>query len=522
MLLLLALTASSLAAGLPDLDLSWKRGAGALSLVPPTGEHLAPDAPVAGHVAVAAAGGELRTDFALPGAALARGLTFPIDDGLLTGQLRVSLCEDAGTTCRWAEVRFSGQVGGAKGRLLLEGQVPPVVPPPAPPPQPGEEYVGDPDAAFVDALARARATGGTVLLDFGAVWCPPCNLMAAEVLHDPADAAALDGMVVLAIDADRPDSWTLKDRYAVGGYPTLVAVDADGQELSRQVGYAGEDALLAWLGDVRAGASVPMGTPGERAQAAWILAARGEDDAAKALLGDATDGLDLRRARVMVAPTVEDLDWLLEREDDVAAFLTWIWGAEELIAEDDKRRTLRLRATLVRLMAKATPVQNADLLYLAGAHAPDELAARASYTLGAAMLRAAMTGDPLHDRGHQSFLATLLRKGGDVDGAVAVLQAAADRWPDDFTFHYALGSLLQDEGREGARASARAAYDVAYGDNRLRAARLLAGLLLAAGETDRAVQIIDQTLAEVPAPPDGVDVRTPRYRKALSELRPTD
>ena len=44
-------------------------------------------------------------------------------------------------------------------------------------------------------------------------------------------------------------SWEMKDRYAVGSYPTVIAARPDGTALDRIVGYPGEDAFLSWLVD---------------------------------------------------------------------------------------------------------------------------------------------------------------------------------------------------------------------------------------------------------------------------------
>ena len=85
------------------------------------------------------------------------------------------------------------------------------------------------------------------------MWCPPCNLLAAEVLHDPEDAEALAPFVVAVVDVDAPWSWALKDRYAVGAYPTLIVTDVDGVVIDRLEGYPGEEAFEAWLTKVQAG-----------------------------------------------------------------------------------------------------------------------------------------------------------------------------------------------------------------------------------------------------------------------------
>ncbi|MBM4369887.1 MAG: hypothetical protein FJ102_26995, partial [Deltaproteobacteria bacterium] len=95
--------------------------------------------------------------------------------------LEVGVCDDDGRDCR--QLTLVGTVANAaRGRTaLLE---------PAPP---------DP---------ATRPAGYPVrLYDFTAIWCPPCQRLAAEVLHDPDDAERLSIYEIVAVDADQPSSW---------------------------------------------------------------------------------------------------------------------------------------------------------------------------------------------------------------------------------------------------------------------------------------------------------------------------
>lgn len=529
-MLALLLAAAALAAPLPVVDLAWRGGAGRLIVQAPPGEHLAPDAPLRGFLAQ----GEARTDWSLPTPSSPLALLAAVGPGPLAGQLRVSLCQDGGTTCRWAEVEFTGRVEGRRGRLALAVQPLAAAPPPAVVPDPASLFVGDPDAAVRDAQARAAATGARVLLDFAAAWCPPCNLMSAELLHDPDDHAALDGLLLVTIDADRADSWTLKDRYAVGGYPTLVATDAQGQELARRVGYDGEEALRAWLQAVRDGLdeAAPVGDaaagddPAAAAARALTLALQGRDASARqalavALADPATQDLPtLRRARFLLDPTAADLTWLLAQDAaDPTPLLTWLWEALPL-AQADPALADGLRQALARVLPAATPVQAADLLFALGELQAPGPARQAWMGAAAAALRPALTGDLRRDRGHLTWLAELLAGSGDVDGAVALLGRAVATWPADFTFHHALASTLHEAGRDAlALPPAQAALACAYGDNRLRAARGLALVLEALGRREEALAVVVEALERAERPAEGLDVRTPRYLAALEELR---
>jgi hypothetical protein len=244
--------------------------------------------------------------------------------------------------------------------------------------------------------------------------------MSAEVLHDPAATA---GVPVEPVDVDRAESWALKDRYSVGGYPTLVAVTADGVEVDRLVGYPGVVETRAWF--ARLGAVVPLealaagvtsgqGPYGalagaEASAAARRLAEGGRPAAARALYARAADDVDLRVARLATDPSEADARWLFDHD---AAPGDWVFSAVE--AAPALWTAVAARAPAVG------PVQGADYLYAAAEHAPAELAP-ALKSASLALLRAALTGDPARDRGHVTFLAELLAETGDRAGAVALL-----------------------------------------------------------------------------------------------------
>lgn len=131
---------------------------------------------------------------------------------------------------------------------------------------------GDIDAA----LSESAQTGRPVLIDFFAQWCPPCDRLRDEFLEDHGQLGLLSKFVLLKVDADHPSSFALKDRYRVGGYPTLLVISEDGTELERFLGYDGRLAALTARLDAAAG-----GTPANGDVRS--LAAAGDDAGAWAL-----------------------------------------------------------------------------------------------------------------------------------------------------------------------------------------------------------------------------------------------
>jgi thiol-disulfide isomerase/thioredoxin len=85
------------------------------------------------------------------------------------------------------------------------------------------------------ALERAKREKKRVLVDFETTWCGPCKLMDQLVYSaQPVVDAARE---VIAVKVDGDEHKDLVKRFQVGGYPTMILLDADGKELRRGSGY---------------------------------------------------------------------------------------------------------------------------------------------------------------------------------------------------------------------------------------------------------------------------------------------
>lgn len=465
----------------PDASLRLRGGQATLQVTAPPGEHVN----LSGPARLAIDGVELRGLGDLSGAAIPLGPS----DAERVAHVAVPLCTDGGQTCRIADMTAELPAGPLPKRLQL--------------------------AAAVAVAGDVGAGPAAIIYDFSAVWCPPCNQMKFEVLDAPSHAAELSQYDVQVLDVDKPESWALKTRYGVGGYPTLVAVDAQGRELSRYLGYRGEADLLSWLrglsttdplDDLRVG---PRGAvaPAAAAATARALADMGETESAKRWLAAAAPGsVDYHLAHLALDPAPADADYLAAH----APPGEWV----PVVINKWPERW----AELAPQVAGLSPELSAWAFSAYAEAAPADAAATARWA-AVTLVEGLVSDDLERSRPHVTWLASLRADAGDLPGALALLSRYAAAFPAEFTFEHAAAGLLLDAGRlADAEGHAKSALSLAYGDQRLRAVVVLARALDGQGRRPEAVEVLraERAASRVPGPDD--KVRTTRYIGAVDAI----
>lgn len=194
------------------------------------------------------------------------------------------------------------------------------------------------DGGVEAAFAKADAEHKPVFLYWGAVWCPYCADLKAHVFSRTDFKEKLKLFVPVYLDGDDPGAQKWGDVFGIAGYPTVLALGPDREELARIAGGMDlgvyTEVLDLVLGDLR---------PVEA-----VLAA------ANAAGGPPLSGDDCRR----LAYNGWGLEDLPAREE--AALAAGLAAAADRCPADDTIERARLTVLAAAYAVSAEAAENAD------------------------------------------------------------------------------------------------------------------------------------------------------------------
>lgn len=90
---------------------------------------------------------------------------------------------------------------------------------------------------FEGALKRAKKDQKILLVDFGARWCPACLRLESEIFGSSEFHRKAKDFVKVKLDVDVFENSVLLEKYKIKGFPTVIFLTSEGQEILRFMDY---------------------------------------------------------------------------------------------------------------------------------------------------------------------------------------------------------------------------------------------------------------------------------------------
>lgn len=397
---------------------------------------------------------------------------------------------------------------------------------------------------FAEALKRANAEKKHVLVDVYAVWCGPCKLMDRTTFSDPSVGAWVRAnFVPVKVDAEKGEGRRLSQRYMVSSFPTVLFLDAAGNEIDRLTAVYPPDAFVTTGKNILAGKTPLLEAlaglkknwvPREAASIAQELVRRNDVARLRPIvvrLVSEEDDLGSPEATLhllTLLAALEDLQGHLSPEtaDLVATFLPRagidvrrgplaLALAREQIRRGEPATARATVKTTLEAIGETGPY-TAELYAVLGA--AERKAGRSDAAIAA--LRKAVAISEAADaaptaRGeHQMDLADALAAAGRRAEAKAALQAGLERWGNQ-PEAYVRASKVALALKENSEATAHARRAVALSQGEDAAAQAALGAALAASGDAAGAAAAWKRAVEL-------DPDNPEYRRAAADrARPT-
>jgi thioredoxin 1 len=101
--------------------------------------------------------------------------------------------------------------------------------------QPGINFF---QGTWDEALALAKKENKLIFLDVYATWCGPCKRLDAQTFPNPEVGKYYnDRFINVKVDGEKGEGLTLRQKYAVRGYPTLLFINHKGEVVHRTAGF---------------------------------------------------------------------------------------------------------------------------------------------------------------------------------------------------------------------------------------------------------------------------------------------
>ena len=101
------------------------------------------------------------------------------------------------------------------------------------------------ESSYSEILAKAKAQGKNVLLDFTASWCIPCKKMDREVFSNGEVGNLLNKKFVnFKVNVDYFWGMDVAEKFRIKGYPTILIISPSENVIKRLEGYQDTHELI--------------------------------------------------------------------------------------------------------------------------------------------------------------------------------------------------------------------------------------------------------------------------------------
>jgi len=101
-------------------------------------------------------------------------------------------------------------------------------------------------SSFGSARAAAKCEKKTLLISVCTDWCPQCKKLKNNVWSDNEIADYINSNMI-AIEFDGDNDRDIVSDYNIKGYPTVILLDSDGQEIARKAGYMDAEKFMKFF-----------------------------------------------------------------------------------------------------------------------------------------------------------------------------------------------------------------------------------------------------------------------------------
>lgn len=101
------------------------------------------------------------------------------------------------------------------------------------------------EANWNKALAEAKSQHKLIFLDAYASWCGPCKMLKNKTFPNKEAGDFFNkNFINVAIDMEKGEGPSLREKYGVTAYPTLIIADGDGNIITYTQGYVNPKQLI--------------------------------------------------------------------------------------------------------------------------------------------------------------------------------------------------------------------------------------------------------------------------------------